>query len=386
MVNKERLLKIFLSLVRQDSPSLKERTVANKIKQILTEYKIEVFEDDTADKISGESGNIICRLPSNVGAYERDDTFKDNSYVPGIMFSAHMDTVTPCSGKNIIVNEDKDIIYTDGKTILGGDDVAGISSIIEAFISLKEMDAPHGDLWGVFTVAEEIGLLGSRHIDLEKTGINAKYCYVLDSGGPIGTCDIQGPAQNMIKLRFRGKAAHAGLEPEKGINAIVTASEAIASFPQGRIDEETTCNVGIISGGTATNIVCDNVAVEAEVRSCSEDKLRNITDEILQKAAEACSKRGGEVSMETSLAYPAFKISVDSEILKNFSKACSQLGINPVFEKTGGGSDTNFYNAKGITAVNLSVGMDKVHTVSECIKISDLNKACSLVYELCWHS
>lgn len=380
MINENRLLHMFLDLAQYDSPSLKEKKVSDHIKTILKANKIQFHEDDAGEKYGGQCGNLICHLPSNLQEYDPQRAQK----VPGIVFSAHMDTVTPCAGKHIIVNKEKDLICTDGTTILGGDDLAGASVILEAFLSVQEMNTPHGDLWGVFTIGEEIGLLGSKHLDLEKNGIYAKHCYVLDSGGPIGVCDVQGPTQNMITFRFRGKAAHAGLEPEKGINAIVTAAHAISVFPQGRIDEDTTCNVGIISGGIATNIVCDAVTVEAEVRSHFPERMQAVTEAILEQARNACETWGGSVESEVTTAYPSFHIPADAPILREFSKACYQVGVEPLFEKTGGGSDTNFYNGKGLTAVDISVGMDKVHTTAEQLKISDLMKAGALVYELCW--
>ena len=374
MINEERLLKTFLRLAKIDSPSLKEGAYAQEVIKILTDRGIKAFEDDTKNKVSGQCGNIICHIPST----------GETGGSPGIMFSAHMDTVEPCMGKKIIVDENDGVIRTDGETVLGADDSAGVSAIIEAFISLKEMGAPHGDLWGIFTVGEEIGLFGSKSIDLDKYGINANYGYVLDAGGAIGTCCVQGPTQNIMKLRFRGKSAHAGIEPEKGVNAIVLASDTVVSIPQGRIDEETTCNVGVISGGKATNIVPDTAILDIEVRSLSEKKLEEITHDILMKAETVCKRRGGSVSMESNNAYPAYCVSPDSSVIKDFSRACSHIGIKPVYTKTGGGSDTNFYNKKGIPTVNVSVGMDKVHTTQECIKISDLNRVCALVHELCW--
>lgn len=380
MINESRLLNMFLDLACCDSPSFHEKQVSDRIKEILRANRISFHEDDAGVHYGGECGNLICHIPSNLQDYDPENTKK----VPGIMFSAHMDTVTPCIGKNIIVNKEKDIIHTDGSTVLGGDDLAGVSAILEAFISVKEMNTPHGDLWAVFTIGEEVGLCGAKYLNLEQNGIHAKHCYVLDSGGPIGVCDVQGPTQNMITMHFKGKAAHAGLEPEKGINAIVTAAHAIATFPQGRIDEDTTCNTGIISGGKATNIVCDAVTVEAEVRSQYIERMQAVTEEILSKAQEACEAFGGSVETQVQTQYPSFHVPSDAPILREFSKACYQIGVEPVFEKTGGGSDTNFYNSKGLVAVDISVGMDKVHTTAEQLKISDLMKSAALVYELCW--
>lgn len=381
MINENRLLHMFLDLAKESSPSLQEKAVSDRIKGILKSAGIGYTEDDAGERYGGQCGNLICHLPSNLQDYDPENTKK----VPGIVFSAHMDTVTPCVGKNILVNREKDLICTDGKTVLGGDDLAGVSAILEAFLSVKEMNTPHGDLWGVFTIGEEIGLLGAKHLNLEKNGIWAKHCYVLDSGGEIGVCDVQGPTQNMLKLQFKGKAAHAGLEPEKGINAIVVAAKAIATFPQGRIDEDTTCNVGIISGGKATNIVCDAVTVDAEVRSQFADRMEAVTEEIVAKAQAACETYGGSVEIEVKTEYPNFRVPADAPILREFSKACYQIGVTPSFEKTGGGSDTNIYNGKGLTAVDISVGMDKVHTTAEQLKISDLMKSAALVYELCWY-
>ena len=370
MINTSRLLDMFLKLAALDSPSLNEEKVCSAIKAILAEHDID-FIEDVAGIAGGVCGNLICRLPASPNVPQL-----------GIMFSAHMDTVTPCTSKNIIVDRENDLIRTDGKTILGGDDLAGVCSILETFITLKRNNLPHGNLWGVFTIGEEIGLLGSKHIDLEKSGITAEYAYVLDSGGAIGTCDIAGPTQNIINLNFIGKTAHAGVEPEKGINAITVAANAIAAFPQGRIDEETTCNIGIISGGNATNIVCGSVHAEAEVRSHSKEKLDIVTNTILTQCQKTSESFNASFDSEVQNVYPAYSIETTSKVVTNFSNACKRLGITPSFEKTGGGSDTNFFNGKGLPSVNLSVGMNKVHTTEECLKISELNTACALVCEL----
>ena len=374
MINEERLLKTFLKIAGTDSPSLKEGKVAALIKEIFTDHGIKVKEDDLALKIGGECGNLICHLPSNL----------EGRKVPGIVFAAHMDTVMPCEGKNIIVDYDEDLIKTDGRTILGGDDVAGISALMEVFISIKEMNMPHGDLWGIFTVGEEIGLYGSKYIDFEACGVRAKHGYVLDSGGYIGTCSIKGPAQSVMKLRFRGKSAHAGIEPEKGVNALTSAAEAVASFEQGRIDEDSTCNVGIISGGSATNIICNIAYVDMEVRSHSDKRLKEIMDDIIEKCALACSKRGGSFSIEIKNTYPAYSVCKESKLIENYQKACGRARVKPVYERTGGGSDANFFNYKGIDTVNISVGISKAHTTEEYLRPSHLNKAAALIYELCW--
>lgn len=363
MIKRERLVNEFLSLVAIDSLSKQERNMADALLKRLKDMGYEPYEDDTGSKIGGNAGNVICHV-------------KGNSEGPSLLLMAHMDTVVPGLSKKAVV--DGDIIKTDGTTILGGDDAGGIAVILETLKSLKEDNEKFGDLYIAFTVCEEGGLFGARNLDLKK--IPADFAFVLDNGGPIGTIAVKAPHYNRLSATFKGRAAHAGLEPEKGISAIMMASKAIAQMPYfGRIDAESTSNIGIINGGQARNIVCDTCTVEGEVRSADKGKIAHITQAIVDSFKKAAQDMGGDVEIEVETMYPGYSIEENDtiiELLKEASKI-SGIPLNP--EATGGGSDTNIINGAGIPAVDISVGMDKVHSTQEQIRISDMVKACEFL-------
>lgn len=365
MVNRERLVAEFIELISIDSLSRMERQIADALKIKLQNMGIDVYEDNAGKEIGGNSGNLIC-------------TVKGQKDVPAILLTAHMDRVAP--GKGIKPVFEGNIIKSDGTTILGGDDAAGIECILEAIRIVKENNISHGDIQIAFTIAEEGGLFGAKHLDYGK--IYAKYGFVLDSGGPIGTVSVKAPSQNKIDITIKGKAAHAGLEPEKGISAIQIASEAISNMKLGRIDDETTANIGIIHGGQATNVICDKLEINAEARSRNQRKLEMQTQHMKKCLEDAAAKFGGLAEFDAKLEYPAFEIKEDQPIIPILRKAAQKTGIELILEATGGGSDTNIINGKGIQAVDLSVGMDKVHSVEEQINIDDLLKAAEFLVNI----
>jgi tripeptide aminopeptidase len=365
MVNKDRMLNEFIELVKIDSLSFNERQMADKLKSKLEDLGLQVYEDDAGQKTGGNTGNLIC-------------TIKGQKDVPSILLMAHMDTVVPGLGKKPII--EGSIIKTDGSTILGGDDVAGIECILEAVRTIKENGVLHGDIQIAFTIAEEVGLIGAKNLDYSK--IKVKYGFVMDSGGKIGTVAVTAPSQNEIEIIVKGKASHAGVEPEKGISAIQIMSEAISKMKLGRIDNETTANIGIISGGQATNIICDRVLIKAEARSRNESKLFEQTEHMKDCFQKAALGFGGCVEFKSELMYPAFNINENDDIIPILKKASSNSGIELKLEATGGGSDTNIINGKGIQAVDISVGMDKVHSVEEQINIDDMVKAAEFLVEI----
>lgn len=365
-VNTERLVKNFCEMVKTDSVSGNERQMADLIKRKLEEMGYKPEEDNAGEAIGGNAGNVIVKIPGNTDA-------------PALLFMAHMDTVEPGRNKVPVINGD--IITSDGTTVLGGDDLAGCACILEAINVLKEEKAVHGDVYAVFSIAEETGLYGAKALDI--SGIPAKYAFVLDEGGPIGTVAVKAPYHNKIKFYVRGKAAHAGVCPEEGVNAIRAASRAIADLPfMGRIDGESTCNIGIIKGGRATNIVPDEVIIEGELRSISEEKLEKFTKEWVESFKRSIEKEKASVEIEKERAYGGFSISESHPIMSLLKKATKALGIPLIPETTGGGSDTNVLNSKGIPAVNLSVGMSNVHGTKEQIAISDMAKAAALIVEI----
>ena len=365
MVNRERLVKEFLELTAIDSLTKKERKMADALKAKLEEMGYEVFEDDAGKKIGGEAGNIIC-------------TVKGTKNVPAIMFTAHMDTVEPGIGKKAVV--DGDMIRTDGTTVLGGDDVSGIVSILEALRVIKEKEIEHGDIQVVFTISEEGGLYGAKYLDYSR--IYAKYGFVMDSNGPIGTVSVKAPSQDRIFVTVEGKSAHAGLSPEKGIDAIRIAASAISGMKLGRIDYETTANIGVIKGGRETNIVCDRVEIMAEARSRDNRKLEEQTRHMRERFVQAAAEFGGKADFRAERMYTSFNITEDAPIMDILRRAAGDAGLSLVTEETGGGSDTNIFNEKGIESVDVSTGMQKVHSTEECITINDMVKAAEFVVSI----
>lgn len=358
VVNRDRMINEFLQLVQIDSLTRDERLMADTLKGKLQEMGIDCIEDRAGDKIGGNTGNIIF-------------TLKGTKPVPAILLMAHMDTVVPGKGKKPVIVEG--YIRSDGSTVLGGDDAAGIECILEALRVIREDAIPHGDIQVAFTIAEEGGLFGSKNLDYSH--IYAKYGFVLDSDGPIGSAAVKAPSQNKIYIDIKGKAAHAGICPEKGISAIQIASEAISGMKLGRIDFETTANIGSINGGTETNIVCEKVQIKAEARSRNKQKLDEQTAHMKECFDKAVQLYGGSVEFRAVPEYPSFDIPKDSGIVNILKKAAESAGLELQLVETGGGSDTNIINGKGIQAVDLSVGMDMVHSVEEQILIDDFVKA-----------
>lgn len=311
MVNKDRLVNEFLELVKIDSLSRQERQMCDVLKRKLEDMGYMPVEDNAGEKINGNSGNIIC-------------TVKGTKNVPAIMLAAHMDTVVPGIGKKAVI--DGDIIKTDGTTILGGDDASGIAVILETIRILKEENISHGDIQIVFTVGEEGGLLGAKNLDYGK--IHAKYGFILDSDGRIGCAAVNAPSQHKIHAVVKGKAAHAGIEPENGISAFSIMAHAIAGMKLGRIDEETTANIGMIHGGTATNIVCDRVEIEGEARSRQQSKLQAQTDHMKECFMQAAEKFGGIVDFNFEVEYPSFNIPMNSGIIDIMKSAADDISFN----------------------------------------------------------
>lgn len=365
MVNQKRLVTEFLEMVKIDSPSGQERAMANVLKMKLEQLGCQVYEDNAGGQVGATAGNIIATLPGQGGG-------------PMLMFSAHMDTVEPGRGIEPVINGD--IITSAGDTVLGGDDKGGIAAILEAIRVVQEQDISHSGIEIVFTIWEEGGLRGAKSLDYGK--IKSKFAYVLDSDGDPGTIIITAPTQNSIIATIKGKAAHAGQCPEDGINAIQVAAQAISEMKLGRIDHETTANIGIIKGGQATNIVPDSTYIAGEARSLDPDKLQAQTEHMCNILRQHTSATGAELLLEVEEQYQVINLHSDHPVVQFAVTAAKNLGLKPTLGSTGGGSDANIFNGQGLACANLGIGMNKVHTVEENIKISDLCKVAELVVEI----
>lgn len=365
MINKNRVVEEFMKYVQIDSETKSEGEFAKFIKKELEALGAEVTVDGAGEIVGSDTGNVIAR-------------FKGTREGEPILFSCHMDTVTPGKGIKPIIKDD--VIYSDGTTILGGDDKAGIAAILEAFKVIKENNIDHGPVEIAFTIFEEGGLFGSKNLDYSK--INAKHAFVLDSGGNPGQIVIKGPAQDKITVKITGRPAHAGVCPEQGISAIQVASHAIANMKLLRIDEDTTANIGTISGGTVTNIVCPEVNILAEARSTDIKKLDVQTEHMINCFKDAAEKFEAVAEVKAERMYGPFVVDENEHVVEKAKKAFENLGIESFTAATGGGSDTNVLNNNGIKAVNLGIGERKAHTLEEHLRIEDLVNISKVVVEL----
>ncbi|MCE5197489.1 MAG: M20/M25/M40 family metallo-hydrolase [Armatimonadota bacterium] len=356
MANADRVKQLFLDLLRINSPSRHERGVADYLKSKLEALGFHVEEDDTAEQIDGDAGNLIAMLPGTI---------------PGarsIFLGAHMDTVEPTD--KLDINFDGKTFHSDGSTILGADDKAGIAAIIEGVESIIESGTEHGDIQIIFNVSEEVGLLGSRKLDTSK--IKASMGYIFDTQKPAAGITVSAPTHENIIVEITGKAAHAGMAPENGISAIVAASKAIARMNLGRIDFETTANIGVIQGGKARNIVPDQVTIKAEARSRNNDKLTAQVDHMRSVFQQEADAMGAKLMFQGEREYTTFRWTENDDIVKLAVAACGRIGVKPTFQDGGGGSDANTYNSLGIPCVVVGVGYDGAHSHSESIALEDL--------------
>ncbi|MBN2655064.1 MAG: M20/M25/M40 family metallo-hydrolase [Nitrospirae bacterium] len=359
VVNRKRSIDLFVQLAGINSPSFKERDLAEFIADILRAEGCEVRFQDYAESfnlIAYKKGAISSRQP--------------------IMLSAHLDTIEPTEGIVVDVNENS--VRSVGPTVLGADDKSAVAQIIEAVRMLNEQNVQHGDIEMVFTSAEEVGLIGAKNLDCSM--LKSRHALVLDSGGRVGKAVVSAPTHYTYKMIVKGRSAHAGIEPEKGINAITAAAKIISSLPDGRIDSETTANIGAISGGTATNVVPKEVVIRAEMRSRNADTLDGLKKRVFDSAKSVAASCGVEIEITGQEDYTAFNISSNDPFLKYIETVFKSSGIELEPASTGGGSDANIFNKNSIKAINISNGMQNVHSNEEFILIDDLCKGAEIVF------
>ncbi len=359
MVDSVRLVQTFLALSRIDNPSKHESAMASEVMKRLGALGLQPYQD--------AKGNIIAVL--------------EGEGEP-LLLNAHLDSVAPAVGKAPVV--DGDFIRSGGDTVLGADDLAGVSAILEGVQCALAGQARVRAAEIVFTVEEEIGLFGARELDYSR--LRSRMGVAFDLNGEVGGICVSAPAQASISAVVHGKAAHAGVAPEEGIDAVRVAAQAIAVMPLGRIDEETTANIGIIAGGTARNIVPDKVEITAEARSRDESKLDRQIEAMHDAFVHAAEQHGARLDWTVNRAYGPLRIADDAPIVERCRAAIVSLGLEPRLVATGGGSDVNIFNMNGIEAVNLSIGYLDIHSTNEHIAIKDLANAASLVEALLTHA
>ncbi|MDD4802682.1 MAG: M20/M25/M40 family metallo-hydrolase [Syntrophomonas sp.] len=366
MINRQRLVDSFIKMTEVDSISGKEGKFRDYLKAWFATRGLLGEEDDAGEILQGESGNLLFRIPGTVAASP-------------ILLAAHMDTVVPGMGIKALLGPD-DVIRSDGNTILGSDDKAGIAAILEAYETIMEKNLEHPPLELLFTVSEEQGLLGAKNFDY--SCIKARMGYVLDSGGAPGTIVIKSPCQNEIEYRVFGRAAHAGINPEDGINSIALMAKALAVMPCGRVDAETTCNFGIIEGGIARNIVAPNCRLKGEARSLSRQKLDQLTAQLCAVFEREIVENGGKCEIDVKFLYPEISLEPDAEVITLVLRAAAKISLPTELISTGGGSDASIINGNNIPCANLGIGMNAVHTTQEHIRVEDLVNNARLVLSI----
>lgn len=367
VIDPERLLSVFLDLVKIESEPGREGEAARYVKNFLDGLGIECVEDSCGRKTGGQSGNLIAKIPSNRGS----------SGSP-LILNAHLDTVQPGTGIVPLITEDR--IESSGDTVLGADDKAGVAAILVAVEAAKHAGAGHGALEVLLTVQEETGLRGSRNMDFSL--IDGEYCVVLDGAGAVGGIVLEAPTQEHLRFFVTGRSAHAGVEPEKGRNAICCAAEAISRLKIGRLDERTTTNIGIIEGGTAINIVPDRVLVEGEVRGFENERVSMEVEKVVSAFKSSAATFGCGLAFETMENSRHFKVDRSSTPSRLLARAMRNCGTEPTYEISGGCSDANVFNRNGITAITMHIGVRNAHSTGEYIKRDDLTKVASIVAAL----
>ncbi len=351
MLNRERLTRTLIDLIRIDSPTGAEDAIDAHLTRQLAALGADVLHDDY--------GNLIANLPGASAA----------AGTPPVLLSAHMDTVEP--GRGIKPALDGDTLRSDGTTILGGDCKAGLAIVMEGLAAAIASGLPMRPVQVVFSRAEEGGLNGARNLDFSL--LHAAAGIVFDGEGPVSRICVGAPAQNVVQGSITGVAAHAGLEPENGTSALLVAAHVLTRIPLGRIDHETTSNVGVLNGGLKRNIVPESAFIDGEIRSRSQAKLDNYTGEFY-RVFDQIGRLFPTASIDVNIRsqYRAYQVPDDHPALAGIAQAVRQIGLHPVFETTGGGSDANVFFEHGIAALPVGIGVRDFHTTRETASISEV--------------
>lgn len=368
-MNKDRLLNEFKKLISFDSPSYYEDDIAFYLYNKLKELGLDVSMDNAIEKLTGrntKAGNIYGYL-------------KGNKKGDPILFSAHMDTVKPANNKKAIISNGK--VISDGNSVLGADDVTGIAEIIEMLTVIKEDKLEHPDIEVIFFVAEEEFCKGSSVFDFTK--VKSKNAYVFDLSGKVGNIAISAPSIISFEIIINGKASHAGFEPEKGISSIVVAANAISKLKLGRINEETTLNIGTINGGSGKNIIPEKTIITGEIRSMNHNYALELINNIKKIFEEEANKLNANIEFNYIENIYAYRIDKDDLIIKKYLDVINNLGYDkPQLINTFGGSDNNNFNKNGIHGIVVANAMNDIHTTHEYFELEEFYKAANICIAL----
>lgn len=367
MINRTRLIDEFIELVSVPCPSKDERQEAELVMAKLRQLGLEPVMDRAHEQTGGNCGNVWAYIKGSCPE------------APRLFFEAHMDSVAPTTGTHVIRKDG--VLYSDGTTTLGGDDKVGIASILEAVRALQEDGVAHGDIQLCFTVSEEIGCLGVVHMD--QSWIRADYGYCMDIGGTPGEITYAAPKLYDIYVTVKGRAAHAGIAPEEGVNALMLAAAALTKLPAyGRLDAETTLNVGVLQAGVGTNIVCPEAKFVIDMRSLNVPRLERLKDETLALIRETVEAGGAQVEFDVVEGCPAVELDPKHPCVQLAARAAESLGFKVELKTTGGCSDGNYLCGYGLPCGLLATGMSNVHTTEEYLKEEDLYNTARWVYEI----
>ena len=370
MIDPRRLLAEFEKLVSFDAESFHEAAIKEYLKEKLSALGLTVSEDDAAEKLGSGAdgaGNLLGRL-------------KGKEEGAPLLFCAHMDTVAPGRGKRAVVREDGKVT-SDGTTVLGADDAAGLAAILEALAVIREKGLPHPDLEILFSAAEEPYCRGTSVFDYSL--LRSRTAYVLDLTGEIGTAAVRAPSILSLEITVTGKAAHAGFAPEDGINALSIAASALAALPTGHVSEDTTVNFGVISGGAGKNIVPAGVRILGEIRSLRHEAALEEAGKIRGVFEREARAFGGETCVTVTEEIRAYSIGADEYVVRRFDAALSSLGYgDSTLTTTYGGSDNNSLAAHGIRGIVMANAMYDVHSTGEYTDVESLTRCAELTLRL----
>jgi tripeptide aminopeptidase len=348
---------LFTELAAISSPPGEERPVADVVARYLRELGLTVDEDDAGAAVGSNAGNLYCRVEAN-----------GNGGGTPIFLCAHLDTVPPEGPLEPVIEDG--IVRNAGGTILGADNKSAVAAMLEGTRRVLAENRPHSGIELLFTPKEEVGLLGAAAFDHRR--LLARVGYVYDQAAPIGDVILGAPYSQALEVRFHGRAAHSGMYPEEGRSAVVAAARAISDLRLGRVDEETTANVGLIEGGSAGNIIPEWCTLTAEARSHDERKLGELVQEMVDAFAFAAGLEDCEVETKVSKSYKGYRFKRDDEVVRIAHAALERSGYAPSYGLSGGAADANVFNERGLACLNLANGMQDIHTPDERITVDDL--------------
>lgn len=362
----DEIAQVFSGLVEIDSPSLQEGHMANQIKKLFGDIGIGLVEDTSRNVTGSDSGNLYAYIPGTL---------------PGktILFAAHMDTVMPANGKKAMFHPDGKVTSA-GDTVLGADDLAAVTAIYAAVKYLKENHNAHYNLELLFTTGEELYCKGAKAFDYSL--LKATSAYVPDLGGCIGTAAYAAPTILSFEAVIKGRASHAGFAPESGINAIAAGADAVATLRQGKIDEDTTANIGTIKGGDGINIVSSECVITGEIRSLHHEKAQEVLADYRQQFEQSAEKFGAIVLWKSNEDIRAYETELDSETVRAYRKAAGKAGVEAYFQKTFGGSDNNVFAQHGIEGIVIASSMHHAHTCGEYTDLHEIETVSQILIQL----